>query len=58
MHCDGVLHNNEEIAIRQIAINMGLNPYATQRILELMKAAPNAMISPKLILKTFQEQHN
>ena len=58
MHCDGVLHNNEEIAIRQIAINMGLNPFATQRILELMKAAPNAMISPKLILKTFQEQHN
>lgn len=58
MHCDGVLHEKEETAIRQIAINMGLNPHATQRVLKLMKAAPNAIISPQKLLEAFQEQLN
>lgn len=58
MHCDGVLHEKEATAIQQIAIEMGLNPAATKRILDLMKKAPNAIIEPKLLLKVFQEQHN
>ncbi|TDO70457.1 hypothetical protein EV143_11180 [Flavobacterium chryseum] len=58
MHCDGVLHEKEAKAIQQIAIEMGLNPGATKRILDLMKKAPNAIIDPKLLLKVFQEQHN
>jgi uncharacterized tellurite resistance protein B-like protein len=58
MHCDGVLHQKEANAIQQIAIEMGLNPGAVKRILDLMKKAPNAMIDPKLLLKVFQEQHN
>jgi uncharacterized tellurite resistance protein B-like protein len=58
MHCDGVLHQKEEEAIRQIAINTGLNPSATNRVLKLMKASPNAMISPETLLEYFQEQHN
>jgi uncharacterized tellurite resistance protein B-like protein len=58
MHCDGVLHQKEATAIQQIAIEMGLNPGATKRILDLMKKAPNAIIDPKLLLKVFQEQHN
>jgi uncharacterized tellurite resistance protein B-like protein len=58
MHCDGVLHQKEEEAIRQIAINMGLNPRATNRVLKLMKASPNAMISPQIVLEHFQEQLN
>ncbi|MBP4137513.1 excinuclease ABC subunit B [Flavobacterium geliluteum] len=58
MHCDGVLHEKEAIAIQQISIQMGLNPAATKRILDLMKKAPNAIIDPKLLLKVFQEQHN
>jgi uncharacterized tellurite resistance protein B-like protein len=58
MHVDGVLHQKEEVAIRQIAINMGLNPNATNRVLKLMKASPNAMISPKVVLDYFQEQLN
>src|SRR5690606_38644665 len=36
MHVDGVLHEREEIAIQQIAINMGLNPAITKRILRMM----------------------
>ena len=58
MHVDGVLHQKEEEAIRQIAINMGLNPSATSRILKLMKSSPSAMISPEVLLEHFQEQHN
>ena len=58
MHCDGILHEKEAKAIQQIAIEMGLNPTATNRVLDLMKNAPNAMIDPKKLLKVFQEQHN
>src|SRR6478752_10130687 len=56
MHCDGVLHPKEEEAIRQIAINMGLNPSATNRILNLMQKSSNGMIDPEILLSLFQEQ--
>ncbi|KAF2328199.1 tellurite resistance TerB family protein [Flavobacterium daemonense] len=58
MYCDGILHEKESIAIHQIALEMGLNPGAVKRVLDLMKKAPNAMIDPKILLKVFQEQHN
>jgi uncharacterized tellurite resistance protein B-like protein len=58
MHCDGILHPKEEEAIRQIAINMGLNPSATNRILKLMQKSSNAMISSEVLLSIFQEQLN
>ena len=58
MHCDGVLHKKESIAIKQIAIDMGLNPEATKRILKLMKEAPNAIINAEVLLNVFQEQQN
>ncbi len=58
MHSDGVLHNKEAVAIQQMAIDMGLNPMATKRILKLMKEAPNAIIDGEILLNVFQEQHN
>ena len=58
MHCDGVLHPKEEEAIRQIAINMGLNPSATNRILKMMKESSNAVIPAEVLLCLFQEQLN
>jgi uncharacterized tellurite resistance protein B-like protein len=58
MHCDGVLHEKESVAIRQIAIDMGLNPRATKRVLQMMQESPNAMIDAKALLGMFQEQHN
>lgn len=54
MHCDGILHSKEAAAIQQISIDMGLNPIATKRILNLMKNAPNAMIDPEILLKIFR----
>ena len=58
MHCDGILHGKESSAIPQIAIDMGLNPSATKRVLQIMQESPNAMIDPKVLLEIFQEQHN
>ena len=58
MHSDGILHNKEAVAIQQMAIDMGLNPMATKRILKLMKEAPNAIIDGEILLNVFQEQHN
>jgi hypothetical protein len=58
MYSDGVLHQKESIAIQQIAIEMGLNPVATKRILKLMNEAPNAIIDAEILLNIFQEQHN
>ncbi|WP_426486022.1 TerB family tellurite resistance protein [Flavobacterium sp. 2] len=58
MHCDGILHEKESKAIHQIALEMGLNPTAVKRVLELMKKAPNVIIDPNKLLRVFQEQHN
>ena len=58
MHSDGVLHEREWVKINEIGINMGLNPYATKRVLQLMKTAPNQMVSAEVLLAVFSEQHN
>jgi hypothetical protein len=58
MHCDGILHERERIAINEIGINMGLNPNAMKRILGLMETSPNQMIDAEIVIGAFQEQHN
>ncbi|WP_395065259.1 excinuclease ABC subunit B [Flavobacterium sp.] len=58
MHCDGVLHEKENIAIHEIGINMGLNPFAIKRVLKAMEQSPTKMISPDYLLEVFQEQLN
>ncbi|SHG88294.1 hypothetical protein SAMN05443549_10817 [Flavobacterium fluvii] len=58
MHIDGVLHIKEDSAIQQIALNMGLNPVATKRILKIMKKGATPIIDPEVLLKIFREQHN
>ena len=58
MYCDGVLHEKEMITLKQIALDMGLNPTATKKVLKLMNEAPNAIIDGAVLLNVFQEQHN
>lgn len=58
MHTDGILHENELIKINEIGINMGLNPYAMKRVLQLMKNAPDQTIDGAVLLAVFSEQHN
>lgn len=58
MHCDGILHEREQIKINEIGINMGLNPYAMKRVLHLMKTSPDRMVPAEVLLSVFSEQHN
>lgn len=58
MHCDGVLHEKEEIAIKQMGINMGLNPFAIKRILKAMEKSPTRMIDGETLINIFKEQLN
>ena len=58
MHCDGILHEHERIAINEIGINMGLNPNAMKRVLHLMEESPNQMVDAEILLGAFQEQLN
>lgn len=58
MHSDGVLHEAEQIKINEIGINMGLNPYAMKRVLNLMKNSPDGMVEGDVLLSVFSEQHN
>jgi uncharacterized tellurite resistance protein B-like protein len=58
MHCDGILHEREQIKIHEIGINMGLNPHAIKRVLKAMELSPTKMISPEFLLEVFQEQLN
>ena len=58
MHVDGKLHQNENTAIRQLGINMGLSPAAMNRVLEMMKASPTGMVNAQDIINTFKEQQN
>ena len=58
MHADGVLHNNEQIAIREMGINMGLSPYAMRSVLDEMKRSPTGLIDPEFLLALFRAQQN
>lgn len=58
MHCDGVLHNREKIAINEIGINMGLNPNAMKKILHLMEESEDQMVDAEILLGAFHEQLN
>ena len=58
MHIDDVLHEKEAIAIKQIAIEMGLNPSATHRFLELIRTTTHRIIEPKEVYALFHEQRN
>lgn len=58
MHSDGILHEKEIIAIKEIGINMGLNPHAIKRVLKAMEMSPTKLVSPEFLLEVFQEQLN
>jgi AraC-like DNA-binding protein len=58
MHIDDVLYEKEAIAIKQIAIEMGLNPSATNRFLELIRTTKNRIIEPYEAYALFHEQRN
>lgn len=58
MQADGVLHDNEQVAIREMGINMGLSPFAMKGVLVEMERSPTGMIDPELLLALFRAQQN
>ncbi|MXN89927.1 excinuclease ABC subunit B [Flavobacterium sp. Sd200] len=58
MQADGVLHDNEQIAIREMGINMGLSPFAMKSVLVEMQNSPTGMIDPEVLLALFRAQQN
>ena len=58
MHADGVLHENEQIAIREMGINMGLSPFAMKSVLLEMQKSQTGLIDPDILLALFRAQHN
>lgn len=58
MHIDGVLHEREQAAIHQIALEMGLDPAATKRILQLMRESEFKILDPNVVFKIFRAQQN
>lgn len=58
MHADGVLHDNEQVAIRELGINMGLSPFAMKSVLTEMKQSETGLIDPDMLLALFRAQQN
>lgn len=58
MYADGVLHENEQIAIKEIGINMGLSPYAMKGVLTEMQNSETGLIDLGVLLALFRAQHN
>lgn len=58
MHADGVLHHNEQVAIRELGINMGLSPYAMRAVLDEMKRSDTGLVDPEFLLALFRAQQN
>lgn len=58
MQADGVLHSNEQVAIREMGINMGLSPFAMKSVLVEMQHSPTGLIDPEILLALFRAQQN
>ena len=58
MHTDGILHVNEQKAIREIGINMGLSPFAMKGVLREMENSPTGVIDTGILTALFRAQHN
>ncbi len=58
MYCDEIIHKYEDVSIHKIGLRLGLNPTAMNRVLDLMKCAPNHIIAPEKLICIFEEQLN
>ena len=58
MQADGILHSNEQVAIREMGINMGLSPFAMKSVLVEMQRSPSGLIDPEILLALFRAQQN
>lgn len=58
MHSDSHKHEDEVEFLKNMAINLGLNPMAVKKVVQLMDESPNNMLEPEVLINAFKEQHN
>lgn len=58
MQIDQSIDNEELLHIREMGIRMGLNPSATNKVLEIMKKHKNGIVPPEELLAIFKIHHN
>ena len=58
MHIDQSIGEEELRCIREMGIRMGLNPAATNKVLERMHDFDNGLIPPNELMAIFQAHHN
>jgi len=58
MIIDANMDEQELILVRNLGIRMGLNPIATERVLEDMHDYPNKIIPPEKLIEIFKQHHN
>lgn len=58
MHIDHSLGDKELRLIRETGIRMGLNPAATNKVLERMHDYENGVVPPKELISIFRAYHN
>jgi hypothetical protein len=58
MHCDNKIHINENIAINEIGIKMGLCPNSMKIILDLMKKSIDRTVPIDVLMMVFNNQNN
>lgn len=58
LNSDGNLHLGEAAAIKQIGMSMGLNPYATKRVLKKMEKAPTKAIPIEELVRIYKGERN
>jgi len=58
MNIDREIHEKEISFIKNLGIRMGLNPGATDEVLEKMYNYPNNLIPPGIMIEIFKKYHN
>lgn len=58
MQVDQSIESEELHHIREMGIRMGLNPSATNKVLEIMKKHENGIVPPEELLAVFKIHHN
>lgn len=58
MQVDQSIENEELHHVREMGIRMGLNPTATNKVLEIMHNYENGIVPPEVLIAIFKTFHN
>lgn len=58
MNFDRETNPKEVKLIKELSIRMGLNPLATNKVLDIMENYPNKVVPPNVMIEIFKENYN